>query len=63
LPAGQIVTVTVTDPKGSQVGTTLTTSTGTMTFYGQASVVGAYSVRVTGGRKLSLLASCSFSAR
>jgi hypothetical protein len=60
LPAGQIVSVSVTDPKGTQWGSTRTTATGTLTFTGQAAVAGAYSVRITGGSKGSLLATCGF---
>jgi hypothetical protein len=60
LPAGQIVSVSVTDPKGTQWGSTLTTATGTLTFVGQAAVAGSYSVRITGGSKGSLLATCGF---
>jgi hypothetical protein len=62
LPAGQIVSVTITDPAGTQWGSVRTTSTGTLTYAGQASVAGSYSVRITGGTKGSLLATCGFSA-
>jgi hypothetical protein len=60
LPAGQIVSVSVTDPKGTQWGSTRTTATGTLTFTGVAAVAGSYSVRITGGSKGSLLATCGF---
>ena len=63
LPAGQIVNVTVTDPAGTQWGSVRTTSTGTLTYAGVASVVGSYSVRITdSSRKANLLASCAFKA-
>ena len=62
LPAGQIVSLTITDPKGTQWGSVRTTSTGTLTYAGQASVAGSYSVRITGGSKGSLLATCGFRA-
>ena len=60
LPAGQIVSVTVTDPAGSQWGSVRTTSTGTLTYAGVAAVAGSYTVRITGGSKGNLLATCGF---
>jgi hypothetical protein len=60
LPAGQIVSLTITDPKGTQWGSVRTTSTGTLIYSGQASNAGSYSVRITGGSKGSLLATCGF---
>ena len=64
LPASQLVNVSVTDARGTQWGSVMTSSTGTMTFTGQATVAGSYSVKITGGgRKASTYASCGFSAR
>ena len=64
LPANQLVNVSVSDAAGTQWGSVMTSSTGTMTFTGQATVVGSYSVKITGGgRKASTYASCGFSAR
>jgi hypothetical protein len=60
LPAGQIVSVSVSDPKGTQWVSTRTTSTGTLTATGRAANAGSYSVRITGGSKGSLLATCGF---
>jgi hypothetical protein len=61
LPANQLVNVKVSDAKGAQIVTVMTTSTGTLTATGQASVSGSYSVAITsGGRKVSTLATCGF---
>ena len=64
LAANQLVNVQVSDAKGTQIVSVITTSTGTLTATGQATVAGSYSVKITGGgRKVSTYASCGFSAR
>jgi hypothetical protein len=63
LPANQIVNVQVSDAKGAQVVTVMTTSTGTLIATGQASVAGSYTVTIGGGgRKGGSLATCGFQA-
>ena len=64
LGAGRIVNVLVTDSAGTQWGSVLTDSTGSMLYTGVAAVSGSYSVKVTdSGKKPATLASCAFSAR
>jgi hypothetical protein len=63
LPASQLVNVQVSDAKGTQVVTVMTSSTGTLIANGQAGVAGAYTVTIGGGgRKGGVLATCGFRA-